>query len=38
MFLAMLAAVAEMERDLLLERTKAGLERARRTKDARQTS
>lgn len=29
MLLTMLAAVAEMERDLLLERTKAGLERAR---------
>jgi DNA invertase Pin-like site-specific DNA recombinase len=29
MMLAMLAAVAEMERDLLIERTKAGLERAR---------
>jgi DNA invertase Pin-like site-specific DNA recombinase len=29
MMLTMLAAVAEMERDLLIERTKAGLERAR---------
>jgi DNA invertase Pin-like site-specific DNA recombinase len=29
MLLTMLAAVAEMERDLLLERIKAGLERAR---------
>jgi putative DNA-invertase from lambdoid prophage Rac len=29
LLLSMLAAVAEMERDLIVERTKAGLERAR---------
>ena len=37
MLLTMLAAVAEMERDLLIERTKAGLERARAEGSARQT-
>jgi len=38
MLLTMLAAVAKMERDLLIERTKAGLEACpRRRKDAWQT-